>query len=58
MKVLAAADQARLWASLCNYRSQNKERLDASFNAVLIIRPWVGKGAATAPRSTHQAGGR
>lgn len=45
MKVLAAADQAKLWATLCNYRIQTKARLDASFNAVLTIRPWVGKGA-------------
>lgn len=45
MKIIAAADQSRLWATLCNYRIQAKERLDASFNAVLTIRPLVGKGA-------------
>lgn len=45
MKVLTASNQARLWATLCNYRDQAKRRLEASMNAVLIIRPWVGKGA-------------
>ena len=32
-------------AALCNYRVQSKSRLDSSTNAVMIIRPWVGKGA-------------
>lgn len=45
MRLSAASDQARLWATLCNYRIQTKVRLDASFNAVLMVRPWVGKGA-------------
>jgi hypothetical protein len=45
MRVLTACDQAKLWATLCNYRMHAKQRLDASMNAVLIIRPWVGKGA-------------
>jgi hypothetical protein len=45
VRITAASDQARLWATLCNYRIQAKQRLDASMNAVLMIRPWVGKGA-------------
>ena len=38
-------DQVRTWASLCTYREQAKKRLDENWNAVLIIRPQVGKGA-------------
>jgi hypothetical protein len=45
MPLLAAPDQARLWASLCNYREKAKARLDASMNALLIVRPWAGKSA-------------
>jgi hypothetical protein len=45
MKIMAASDQARMWATLCNYRIQSKNRLEASYNAVLTIRPMVGKGA-------------
>jgi hypothetical protein len=45
VRISAASDQARSWATLCNYRMQAKQRLDASMNAVLMIRPWVGKGA-------------
>ncbi len=45
MRIHAASDQARLWATLCNYRIQAKARVEASFNAVLTIRPMVGKGA-------------
>jgi hypothetical protein len=45
MKIMAPADHAKLWASLCTYREQAKKRLDENFNAVLIIRPWAGKNA-------------
>ena len=45
IRVTTPSDQARLWSTLCNYRVQAKNRLEASQNAVLIIRPWVGKGA-------------
>jgi hypothetical protein len=45
IRILAASDQARLWAALCNYRIQAKARLEASFNAVMIVRAWVGKQA-------------
>lgn len=38
-------DQVRMWASLCTYREQAKKRLDENWNAVLIVRPQVGKGA-------------
>ena len=47
LRVTTPCDQARLWSTLCNYRVQAKNRLEASQNAVLIIRPWVGKGANT-----------
>jgi len=47
LRITVPCDQARLWSTLCNYRVQAKQRLEASQNAVLIIRPWVGKGANT-----------
>jgi hypothetical protein len=43
MKILVPSDHARLWASLCVYREQAKVRLDASWNAVLQVRPMAGK---------------
>jgi len=45
MRILAAPDQACLWAALCHNRIQAKARLEASFNAVMIVRAWVGKQA-------------
>lgn len=45
MTLLSAPDQARLWAALCTYRERAKSRLEATNNAVLIVRPWAGKGA-------------
>ena len=45
LRLSAPSDQARLWSTLCAYRLQAKQRLEASQNAVMIIRPWVGKGA-------------
>jgi hypothetical protein len=44
MKILAPSEHARLWATLCTYREQAKKRLDESWNALLIVRPWAGKG--------------
>ena len=58
MPILAAPDQARLWATLCNYREKAKARLDASMNALLIVRPWAGKsadGLATDLKNTARA---
>jgi hypothetical protein len=49
MQVLTASDPARLWATLCNYRIQAKNGLEAAMNAVLIIRPWVGKEPTQLP---------
>ena len=43
LRVLCPPTHARLWASLCTYREQAKKRLDESWNAVLIMRPWAGK---------------
>jgi F0F1-type ATP synthase epsilon subunit len=43
LRVLCPSNHARLWASLCTYREQAKKRLDESWNAVLIMRPWAGK---------------
>jgi hypothetical protein len=43
MKLLVPSDHARLWASLCVYREQAKARLDASWNALLQVRPMAGK---------------
>jgi hypothetical protein len=45
VRITSPSDQARLWATLCNYRIQAKQRVEASMNAVLTIRPLVGKGA-------------
>lgn len=47
MRISIASDQARMWATLCEYRCQAKAKLEDSFNTVLIIRPWVGKGTDT-----------
>ena len=43
MTVLCPSDHARLWASLCTYREQAKERLDDTWNAALIMRSWAGR---------------
>lgn len=43
MKILAPSHHAKLWATLCTYREQNKTRLDNMMNAVMIVRPWTGK---------------
>jgi hypothetical protein len=45
VRISAPSEQARLWATLCNYRVMAKQRLEASMNAVLTIRPMVGKAA-------------
>jgi hypothetical protein len=45
MQILSAPDHARLWATLCNYREQAKSHTKASMNALMIVRPWVGKAA-------------
>lgn len=45
MTLLSSPDQARLWAAACTYREKAKQRLEATANAVLIIRPWAGKSA-------------
>jgi hypothetical protein len=43
MKIVMPSDHARLWSTLCVYREQAKARLDASWNAVLQVRPMAGK---------------
>jgi hypothetical protein len=43
MRILRPSNHARLWASICTHREQVKKRLDESWNAVLIMRPWAGK---------------
>jgi hypothetical protein len=45
IQISTPPDQVRMWASLCTYREQAKKRLDENWNAVLIVRPQVGKGA-------------
>jgi hypothetical protein len=45
IRIAAPSEQARLWATLCSYWVQAKQRLEASMNAVLTIRPMVGEGA-------------
>jgi len=54
----AAPDHARLWATLASYRERAKTRLEHSMNALLIVRPWAGKGVdglASDLRSTAKA---
>lgn len=43
--IIAPPDHARVWAMLCVYREQAKKRLDATTNALFIVRPWAGKHA-------------
>jgi hypothetical protein len=45
MTILAPPEHAKLWATLCNYREQAKRRLDANFNALMIVSPLAGKSA-------------
>jgi len=45
VRLLCPPDHVRVWASLCTYREQAKKRLDENWNAVLIVRPSVGRGA-------------
>lgn len=45
MNLLAPPEHAKLWATLCNYREAAKARLDANFNALMILQGWVGKSA-------------
>lgn len=45
MQLIAAPDHSRLWVSLCTLREQAKQRLDDNFNAAMIVRAQVGKGA-------------
>lgn len=43
IQLLAPSHHAKLWATLCSYRDQNKVRLDNAMNAAMIVRPWAGK---------------
>jgi hypothetical protein len=45
MCIMAPPDHARVWASLCTYREQEKRRLEENLNALFIVRPWAGKSA-------------
>jgi hypothetical protein len=45
MKIKTPPDHARLWVAFCNYREQTKIRLDATFNALIMVRPLAGKSA-------------
>jgi len=45
MRILAPPSHARVWASLCTYREQEKRRLQENFNALFIVRPWAGRNA-------------
>jgi hypothetical protein len=45
LKIMAPADHARMWASLCVYREQAKRRLEENWNSLFIVRPWAGKSA-------------
>jgi len=45
MKILVPSDHARFWSTLCVQHDKSVSRVEASMNAALIIRPWVGKNA-------------
>lgn len=45
MRILLPPDHARVWASLCTYREQAKQRLEDNFNSLFIVRPWAGRSA-------------
>jgi hypothetical protein len=45
VRIKLPPDHARLWVTFCNYREQAKVRLDANFNALLMVRPLAGKSA-------------
>jgi hypothetical protein len=45
IKLLSAPDHARLWATLAAGRERSKVKLDDMFNAALIAKSMVGKGA-------------
>lgn len=45
LRLIAPPNHANLWAYLCAARDLNRSRLEASMNAAMIVRPWVGKGA-------------
>lgn len=43
--IMSPPDHSRMWATLCNYREQNKKRLEENMNALFIVRPWAGRQA-------------
>ncbi len=45
VKLLAPPDHARLWAGVASMRERSKRRLDDTYNAAMITRALVGKGA-------------
>jgi hypothetical protein len=45
LKLLAPPEHAMLWAGVASLRERSKKRLDDSFNAAMITRAMVGKGA-------------
>ena len=45
IRILAPPDHARLWAALAAARERSKHKLDDMFNAALITKAMVGKGA-------------
>jgi hypothetical protein len=45
VKLMVPPDHARMWASLCTYREQAKQRLEDNFNSLFIVRPWAGRSA-------------
>jgi hypothetical protein len=42
MKIMTPSHHAKLWATLCTYREQNKTKLSEMMNAAMIVRPWAG----------------
>ncbi len=41
VKIMSPSHHAKLWASLCTYRTANKLKIDGMMNAAMIVRPWV-----------------
>lgn len=45
LNLLAPPDHARLWAGVAAMRERSKKRMDDTFNAAMVTRAMVGKGA-------------
>ena len=54
LKLLAPPEHARLWAGVALLRERSKKRLDDTFNAAMVTRAMVGRGADRLYQSLKQ----